>query len=163
MAVRFFSDGVSFQPEGKRKISHWLKQVIAEEGKKTGLLQYVFVSDEIILDINKKYLQHHDYTDIITFDDSIGNTISGEMYVSIDTILSNAKDYQVDFCNELLRVMVHGLLHLCGYKDATAQEQQEMRAAEDKYLEDYANLNFTKHIMQKKVLYQSHQDNKMVD
>jgi len=137
LAIRFFSDGVSFQPENKRKITHWLKQVAAKEGKKTGQLRYVFVSDEIILDINKKYLQHHDYTDIITFDDSAGDTISGEMYISIDTVQLNAKDYQVDFRNEMLRVMVHGLLHLCGYRDITKGEQQEMRAAEDRYLDEW--------------------------
>ena len=135
MAIRFFYDGVSFLLKEKRKISHWLKQVATKEGKKTGLLLYIFVSDEIILDINKKYLQSDDYTDIISFDNSAGDTISGEMYISIDTVQSNAKEYQVDFRNELLRVMVHGVLHLCGYKDATVSEQQEMRAAEDKYLD----------------------------
>jgi rRNA maturation RNase YbeY len=137
LATRFFSDGVSFQLEGKRKTSHWLKQVATKEEKKSGLLQYIFVSDEIILDINKKFLQQDDYTDIITFDNSTGNTVSGEMYISIETVQSNAKDYQVDFQNELLRVMVHGLLHLCGYKDATNSEQKEMRALEDKYLDEW--------------------------
>ena len=137
MAIRFFSDGASFQPEGKRKISHWLKQVAKNEGKKTGQLLFIFVSDEIIIDMNKKYLQHNDNTDIITFDDSTGDTISGEMYISIDTVRSNATDYQVDFRYELLRVMVHGLLHLCGYKDATNNEQQEMRTLEDKYLNEW--------------------------
>ena len=137
MAIRFFSDGVSFQPEGKRKISHWLKQVAAKEGKKTGHLFFIFVSDEMILDINNKFLQHDDYTDIVTFDYSTGDTISGEMYISIDTVQLNAKDYQVDFHNEMLRVMVHGVLHLCGYKDSTCNEQQEMRAIEDKYLNEY--------------------------
>jgi len=134
LAIRFFSDGVSFQPKDKRKIKHWLRQVAAKEGKKTGQLRYIFVSDEIILDINKKYLQHDDYTDIITFDDSTDETISGEMYVSIDTVRSNAKEYQVEFRNELLRVMVHGVLHLCGYRDTTTSEQQRIRKAEDKYL-----------------------------
>ena len=136
MAIRFFSDGVSFLLKGKRKISHWINQVAAKEGKKTGQIHFVFVSDEIILDINKKYLKNDDYTDIIAFDNSTGNTISGEMYISIDTVQSNAKNYQVDFRNELLRVMVHGVLHLCGYKDSTASEQQEIHAAEDKYLEE---------------------------
>jgi len=134
LAVRFFSDGVSFQPENRRKISQWLKKVVAEEGKKIGSLCYIFVSDEYILEINKKYLQHDDYTDIITFDDSTGNKISGEMYVSIDTVRTNAQYYQVDFRDELFRVMVHGALHLCGYRDKTTDEQQEIRAAENKYL-----------------------------
>ena len=134
MAIRFFNDGVSFQPEGKRKISQRIKRVAAGEGKKTGHLNYIFVSDEIILDLNKRYLHHDHYTDIITFDHSAGDTIAGEMYISVDTVRTNAKDYQTDFRNELLRVMVHGALHLCGYKDQTASEQKEMREKEDKYL-----------------------------
>ena len=136
MAVRFFNDGVSFQPEGKRKISQWLKQAAAKEGKKTGRLNFIFVSEEIILDINKKYLHHHHYTDIITFDYSEGDTVSGEMYISVDTVRSNAKAYRVDFRNELLRVMVHGVLHLCGYRDHTAGERREMREKEDQYLKN---------------------------
>ena len=136
MAIRFFSDGVSFQLKNKRKISCWLKQVAAKEGKKTGHLLYIFVSDKTILNINKKYLQHDDYTDIITFDNSTGDTVAGEMYISVDTVQSNAKDYQVDFRNELLRVMVHGVLHLCGYKDSTTCQQQEMRTLEDKYIDE---------------------------
>jgi rRNA maturation RNase YbeY len=135
LAIRFFSDGISFQPEGKRKIAQWLKQVAVGEGKKVGCLCYIFVPDEIIRDINAKYLQHDYFTDIITFDDSSKGVISGEMYISVDTVKSNAKDYQVDFRNELLRVMVHGVLHLCGHKDKTTVEQQKMRAAETKYLD----------------------------
>lgn len=139
MSIRFFSDGVSFQPESKRKISHWIKQVVTREGKKTGHLLYIFVSDKIILDINNKYLQHNDYTDIITFDNSTGNTVSGEMYICIDVVQSNAEDYQVDFRNELLRVMIHGVLHLCGHKDTTTNEQQKIRALENQYLDDFIN------------------------
>ena len=137
MAIRYFNDGVLFQLEGKRKISQWLKQVAAREGKKTGHLNFIFVSEEIIFDINKQYLNHHHYTDIITFNHSEGNTVSGEMYISVDTVRANAKTYQVDFRNELLRVMVHGALHLCGYKDQTASERREMRTKEDQYLNDW--------------------------
>ena len=134
MAIRFFFDGVSFHLSGKRKISQWLRQVASAEGKKTGNLTYIFVSDEIIRDLNKKYLQHDDCTDIITFDDSSGDAISGEMYISIDSVRINAKEYQTGFREELFRVMVHGILHLCGYKDKTIDEQQKMRTEEDKYL-----------------------------
>jgi len=137
LAVRFFSDGISFQSIGKRKIAQWLKQTAAREGKKIGSVSYIFVSDEHLLEMNKKYLQHNDYTDIITFDNSTGNNISGEMYISVDTVRENAKYYQTDFHNELLRVMVHGVLHLCGYKDKTISERKKMRAAEDKYLGIY--------------------------
>lgn len=136
MAIRFFSDGVPFHLKDQRKISQWIKQVATKEGKKTGNLCYVFVSDEIILEFNKKYLQHNDYTDIITFDNSAGNTISGDMYISIDTVRINANNYRVDFLDELFRVMVHGALHLCGHKDKTIGERQEMRIAEDKYLSE---------------------------
>jgi len=135
LAIRFFSDGVSFHLERKRKIAHWLKLIVATEGKKTGALNYIFVPDETLLDINQKYLQHDDYTDIITFEDSSGDTISGEMYISIDSVRSNAKDYHTDYYHELLRVMAHGVLHLCGYKDKTADELRVMRATEDKYLQ----------------------------
>jgi len=147
LAIRFFSDGVSFHLERKRKISQWLTLVAATEGKKISNLCYIFVPNETILDINKKYLQHDDYTDIITFDDSTGDTISGDLYISIDTVRSNAKEYHVDFHNELFRVMIHGVLHLCGYKDKSADERQEMRAAEDKYLNSlYLLLNCRKNV-----------------
>jgi len=109
----------------------------AKEGKKIGQLRYVFVTDEIILDLNRQYLQHDDYTDIITFDDSAQDVVSGEMYVSVDTVRSNSVLYQTEFRNELLRVMLHGMLHLCGYRDATVDEQNEMRAAEDRHLETF--------------------------
>ena len=140
MAIRYFSDGISFQLNDKRKISQWLKSVALGEGKKISSLCYIFVSDVAILDINKKYLKHDYFTDIITFDDSDGDIIAGEMYISIDTVKANAKDYFVEFRNELLRVMVHGMLHLCGYNDTSEAEQQQMRNAETKYL-DYWNTN----------------------
>ncbi len=134
MAIRFFSDNISFRLDGKRAISQWLKRVVAEEGKQCGDLNYIFVSNEKILEINQQFLQHDYYTDIITFENSTGNTISGEMYISIDSVQTNAKDYHVDFYNELLRVMVHGILHLCGYDDKMKNEQQRMRALETKYM-----------------------------
>ena len=140
MAIRFFSDGISFQPKDKRKISQWLKSTVDREGKIVGSLCYVFVSDEKLLEINKTFLQHDYYTDIITFDNSSGNTISGEMYISIDTVRVNAKEYQVDFYDELLRVIVHGVLHLCGYNDKAEKEQQQMRTAETKYINEFAQL-----------------------
>ncbi len=134
MAIRFFSDGPSFELEGKRKISQWLKQVVAAEGKQIGNLNYVFVSDERILEINRQFLQHDYYTDIITFDGSNGNIVAGEMYIGIDTVRSNAEDYQSNFREELLRVMVHGVLHLCGHDDQTEEKRQQMRITETKYL-----------------------------
>ena len=134
MAIRFFSDEISFQLKNKRKITQWLKLVAAEEGKTVSELCYIFVSNERILDINGTFLKHNYFTDIITFDESHENTISGEMYISIETVKSNAETYKTGFHDELLRVMVHGVLHMCGYGDKTEKEQQLMRAAETKYL-----------------------------
>ncbi len=139
MAIRFFSDeNITFRLQGKRNISKWLDHVAVCEGKSTGVLCYNFVSDEKILEMNKAYLQHNYHTDIITFNYNEGNTISGEMYISTDTVRSNAETFQTTFHNELLRVMVHGLLHLCGYKDETEKEQAIMRTMEDKYLASIA-------------------------
>ena len=135
MAVKFFNDEISFKLKGKREIANWLKNIAKEENKTIDDLYYVFVSDNRLLEMNIKYLNHDCYTDIITFDYSSGNTISGEMYVSIETVKENAKEYNVDFRNELLRVMLHGALHLCGYKDETEDEKKKMRAIENKYLE----------------------------
>ena len=134
MTINYFCEEITFSLKGKRKISNWIKKIVAQENKTIGNLCYVFVSDEIILDLNKNYLKHDYFTDIITFDHSSNNEISGDMYISIDTVRKNAKDYNVDFYAELLRVMVHGLLHLCGYKDETESQQQKMRVIEDKYM-----------------------------
>ncbi|MDR2848204.1 MAG: rRNA maturation RNase YbeY [Bacteroidales bacterium] len=134
MAIRFFSDGVTFQLRNKRKTAQWLQTVITREGKKAGTLVYVFVSDAQILQLNRQYLNHSYYTDIITFDEVEADTISGEMYISIDTVRANTEVYQTTFDNELFRVMAHGVLHLCGYNDKTAQEQVLMREMEEKSL-----------------------------
>ncbi|GHT21488.1 endoribonuclease YbeY [Bacteroidia bacterium] len=135
MAIRFFSDGVSFELRNKRKTAQWLQTVIAREGKRTGTLSYVFVSDAQILQLNRQFLNHNYYTDIITFDEVESDTISGEMYISIDTVRTNAAIYQTAFDNELFRVMAHGALHLCGYNDKTEAEQALMREMEDKSLQ----------------------------
>jgi rRNA maturation RNase YbeY len=131
VTIRFFFDGTDFRLSHQRKISQWLQKVAARENRKTGALCYVFVSDRRILELNRQFLHHDDYTDIITFDNSTEKEISGEMYISIDTVRKNAKRYRTGFDNELLRVMVHGILHLCGYNDKTTRERQVMRAMED--------------------------------
>ena len=134
MKIRYFFDDVSFNLKRKRKITSWLEKVAKNEKKTIDNLCYVFVSDEKIQDMNCKYL-HHDYTtDILTFDLSSEDAISGDMYISVETVKENAKDYNVDFQAELLRVMLHGVLHLCGYNDGTEEEQKEMRGKEDEYL-----------------------------
>jgi rRNA maturation RNase YbeY len=133
--VLFYSDGVPFQPANKRKIIRWIGNVLAGEKKKTGHLCYIFVSDERIRELNRQYLQHDYFTDIITFDNSKKDIVAGEMYIGIDVVRSNATIYGTSFNNELLRVMVHGVLHLCGYNDKTDDEQALMRTRENKYID----------------------------
>ena len=135
MAIHFFSEDIPFQLKNKRRIAQWLQSVISSENKKCGDIGYIFVSEEKILELNNKFLQHDYYTDIITFDNTVGDMINGEMYLSIDTIRYNSGLFEITFENELLRVIVHGVLHMCGYHDGTMEEQQNMRKLENKYLE----------------------------
>lgn len=113
-----------------------VKDLFKKEKKKLAQLSYVFCSDEYLLEINKQYLQHNYYTDIITFDLSEGEGgVIGEVYISLDRVRENAHTYKVSFQKELLRVVFHGALHLCGYGDKREREEKEMRRAEDKYLQ----------------------------
>ena len=138
MAIRFFSDDVAFILKKKRKIANWLQNVAFEEKKKIESINYVFVSDETILEMNYKFLKHKYCTDIITFDNSSSVIkLSGEMYISVDTVRENAEYYKVDFEKELLRVILHGLMHLCGYNDINDSEIEKMRQVENKYLNLY--------------------------
>ena len=117
------------------KISIWINQVIETEGNKCGEINYIFVKDAYLLEINKKYLQHDTYTDIITFPESFNsNIITGEIFISLDRVLENAKKFEVDISDEFKRVLVHGILHLLGYNDKTDEEKKIMRAKEDYYI-----------------------------
>lgn len=114
---------------------NWLKSVIVSEGKKTGEIQYIFCDDKHLLEINKTYLNHDTFTDIITFSTTANkDIISGEIYISIDRVNENSKSQIVPFGDELSRVMVHGILHLLGYNDHTDTEKKLMRSKEDYYL-----------------------------
>lgn len=121
------------QIDGKL-ITTWLKSVVKNENKSIGKISVIFVDDNYLLDVNIKYLKHNYFTDIITFNYNQGLNISGDLYISIDTIKSNAEFYQTNFKNELLRVIVHGVLHLLGYNDSNESEQIIMRDKEDFYL-----------------------------
>lgn len=121
--------------ENKSYYSNWLKTVIISEGKKTGDIQYIFCDDKHLNKINKKYLNHDTFTDIITFPTTINkDIISGEIYISIDRISENSKIQSVSFDDELSRVIVHGVLHLIGYNDHSVPEKKLMRSKEDYYL-----------------------------
>jgi len=115
-----------------------IRGLFKKEKTKLEQLQYIFCSDEYLLQINKEHLQHNYYTDIITFDLSNNpKAVIGEIYISIDRVKDNAQNYEVSFKQELLRVIFHGALHLCGYKDKTQKDQALMRKAEDKYIQYY--------------------------
>ena len=122
----------SFKPSVSHKI--WLQQVIRKEGKVPGDIAYIFCDDEYMLERNLAFLNHDTYTDIITFDECVGNIVSGIILISLDRVGENAESFGKSFENEFLRVMVHGTLHLCGYKDKSDDEAKLMRKKEDESL-----------------------------
>lgn len=131
--IQFFFEEVETLALGD-KTTDWLKNIIITEQKKVGKITYVFCTDEALLKVNKDFLQHDYYTDIITFDYVKGKTISADIFVSLPRISENAETLNNSFNIELHRVLAHGILHLCGYKDKTEEEIQEMRQKEDFYL-----------------------------
>lgn len=118
----------------KNKVKSWIKSVAEKRGFKVGEISYIFCSDDYLLDINKTYLKHDFYTDIITFDYTDAKKISGDLYISIDRIRDNAQELNLGFEQELHRVIIHGVLHLLGLKDKTEKEAKEMRKAEEECL-----------------------------
>ena len=131
--IQFFFENID-PIEITPKTTEWLTQLINHEGKKLGKINYIFLSDEGLLKVNQDFLKHDYYTDIITFDYVKGKTISADIYVSLPRISENAMTLSKDFTSELNRVLAHGILHLCGYKDKTDEQQMEMRNKEDFYL-----------------------------
>ena len=115
-------------------IGEWLQRVIQREKKEAGEISFIFCSDDYLLEMNRKYLNHDYYTDVITFDYTEEDMISGDIFISVDTVADNAKSYKVEFKDELYRVMVHGVLHLIGYKDKAEKDKILMTAKEDEYL-----------------------------
>ena len=118
----------------RRDTSAWVKAVAASYGKKVGEIAYIFVDDEEILRVNREYLQHDYYTDIITFDYTEGNTISGDLFISLDTVRTNAEQFDKPYDEELHRVIIHGILHLCGINDKGPGEREIMEKNEDEAL-----------------------------
>ena len=131
--IRFFEEG-RYRLLNKRLIKKWLQLAVANEGKILQDVNIVFCNDEELLEKNVKYLKHNTLTDIITFDYSIGDKLSGEIFISVERVKENALTLNVNFKDELCRVMVHGILHLVGYKDKSKLEKMEMRIKEDYYL-----------------------------
>ena len=116
------------------EISKWIEFVIDQEQKELGEIAYVFCTDDYLLKKNIKYLKHNTLTDIISFDYSLGNVVSGDIFISVDRVAENSKDLNIEFNEELQRIVIHGILHLCGYKDKSESEKTIMSAREDYYL-----------------------------
>ena len=117
MAIAFYAEDIELPAINKQAVSGWVRAVAATYGKKTGDISYIFCSDEKILEVNRQYLQHDYYTDIITFDYTEGNKISGDLFISLDTVKTNAEAFHTSYNEELHRTIIHGILHLCGIND----------------------------------------------
>ena len=132
--ISFFIENINYRLTCKNKLKAWISESCKKEGVDIDSLIYIFSDDEFLLQINKKYLRHNNYTDIITFDLSDDLKIDGEIYISLDRVKENAKKYEVKFTDEIHRVMIHGVLHLIGYNDKTPSQKRKMKAKEDFYL-----------------------------
>jgi len=144
MAIFYETEGVSFPKIKRRETTRWIKQVIEHFHKKLDNITYIFCSDEEILRINQSYLNHDYYTDIITFDYSEGDKLSGDLFISLETVKTNSEKFKTDFIEELHRVMIHGILHLCGYEDNTPLKKKNIRLKEDELLGLLPHFHFIK-------------------
>ena len=131
MSIRFFNEDVNFPDIRKRVVSAWLKEIISLHDKKVGDISVIFCSDSYLLDVNKQYLEHDYFTDIITFDYVEGNLISGDIFISVDRVLENSALFKVSFLEELHRIIAHGVLHLLGYKDKCDEDKVMMTEKEN--------------------------------
>ncbi|OEY72516.1 rRNA maturation RNase YbeY [Salegentibacter salarius] len=128
--INFYPEN-DFEFQEEKSFDTWIRKVISSEEKQLGEINYIFCDDHYLYKINLKFLEHDTYTDIISFDNSEGDELNGDIFISTDRVTENAKEYNVDFSDELKRVMIHGILHLCGYGDKTESEAALMRQKED--------------------------------
>ena len=135
-----FNYELEFTLDDEAVYASWLTKVIESENKKLGEINYIFCDDEYILSVNQQYLKHDYYTDVITFDYVEGDIISGDLFISLDTVRTNAEKYSDSFESEAKRVIIHGVLHLLGLKDKTESDAFQMRIAENKALEMFPSL-----------------------
>lgn len=129
--ISFQNQSISFKLKDKTKLKLWIKSIVDKEKHVLGTLNYIFCSDDELLEINVKHLNHNTFTDIITFDYTEDKKISSDIFISIDRVIENSKKFDTSFQNELHRVMIHGVLHLCGYKDKTKPDAELMRKKEN--------------------------------
>jgi len=132
-----FNYETNFELEQTDQISQWISNTIVEENCKEGDINYIFCSDEYLHKINVQFLNHDTLTDIISFDYSVGKELHGDIYISVDRVKENASDFNVEFKHELARVLIHGVLHYCGYKDKSENDAELMRSKEDYYLNKF--------------------------
>ena len=136
MAVKVYYQKERFRLRESGLLKKLISEIIREEGYKCELIEYIFTDDELILQLNKEFLEHDYYTDVITFDYSVENVINGEIYISLETVKENSVNYNVSLKEELIRVIIHGVLHLVGYNDSTGEEKVIMKSMEDFWLSE---------------------------
>ena len=134
MAINYYGEGVTIPAFRRREVNAWIKDVAEEYGYEVGDITYQFCHNERILEINQKYLNHDYYTDIITFDQTRDGLLFADIVISVEMVTSNAEEYGEPFRREFLRVLIHGVLHLCGVDDQTEEQAKEMRQAEENAL-----------------------------
>ena len=140
MPIKFFNEDTSYQIKNKRKLIKWIDNSIQKEKSLLGDINFIFTSDNYLLNINKEYLSHNYYTDIVTFNYCQNKTINGDIFISIETVKNNSKRFSVTLIEELHRVIIHGVLHLIGYDDQNNEEKALMREKENYYLDRLKNL-----------------------
>ncbi len=134
MSVHYFNEDVSLPKLKKRESTRWIKESILSEGKRVGDISFIFCSDNYLLVVNKQYLNHDYYTDIITFDYVQGTLVSGDIFISVERVRENSLEFNTTFEDELNRILIHGILHLLGYKDKTRKDKLLMTRKENIYL-----------------------------
>jgi rRNA maturation RNase YbeY len=136
LKINIFYDDVKYKLVGSKNVKKLIEKVIRSENRVPGDLSYIITSDKSLLKINREFLEHDYFTDVIAFSDNNNNIINGEVYISIETVKRNSINYKVSLKNELIRVMIHGILHLCGYEDDTARKKAIMSRIEERWLKN---------------------------
>jgi len=137
--IRIFYEDIGFRLKSWKRTRAIVSKVISKENKFSGDLNFILTNDATLIEINKKFLGRDYFTDVIAFDYCMNNEISGDVYISLETVKLNAKNYKVSYNEEIFRVMIHGLLHLCGYNDSTEDEKKRMRIKEDQCITEWKN------------------------
>ncbi len=140
MSIKFFYDSTRFRLTNEAKLIHFIRKVITKKLRKTGDLSFIFTSDQVLLKINQEFLGHDYFTDVISFDYGVDDVINGEVYISIERVKKNSRKFKTELNTEITRVMLHGVLHLCGMSDMNSDEKKIMRMEEDKFLKMYEEL-----------------------